>query len=344
MRDVVAKARLLIDAQHAGDAAGDCADSAADNRADRASVSIAFIRPFSGAADNALGAGGERQGQQNKSGRGEKFHIHVNLQSVMFHALVIDLTASALNKSSGAGQERYFSCGPSKSMSDTGSTDFWRLTDDAGRAQHRKLLNPPRSQQIEVYPPFTAGRTHHAPITNWLFARRSWGLAIYRTVRSIGGWIGLGFFSSRCGQRALDGAGEVVFEIRFLYHRGGRPERANPRRVTADEDLRDHPAAQDAIDSANSASFAQLYVHDHHARPELQGRDHRIGLGGRDGADAMTLRFEHFGQNGGDHGVVFDHQDAERFHLCASPPAPPWLTLAAICRAFCVRRIIAAAA
>ena len=103
MRDVVAKARLLIDAQHAGDAAADCADSAADNRADRARVSIAFIRPFSGAADNALGAGGERKGQANKSGRGEKFHIHVKLQSMISHAPMIALTASALNKSSGAG-------------------------------------------------------------------------------------------------------------------------------------------------------------------------------------------------------------------------------------------------
>jgi len=62
MPDVVAKARLLIDAKQAGDAAADGADSAADNRADRAGVSIAFMRPFSGAADNALGAGGERQG------------------------------------------------------------------------------------------------------------------------------------------------------------------------------------------------------------------------------------------------------------------------------------------
>jgi hypothetical protein len=103
MRDVGAKARVLIDAQQAGDAAGYRANSAADNRTDRASVPIAFMRPFSGAADNALGAGGERQRQANKRGRGEKFHIHVKLQSMIFHALLIALTASALNKSSGAG-------------------------------------------------------------------------------------------------------------------------------------------------------------------------------------------------------------------------------------------------
>jgi hypothetical protein len=55
--------RLLIDAKQAGDATADSASGAADDRANRASGMIAFTRAFGGAADDALGARGERQGK-----------------------------------------------------------------------------------------------------------------------------------------------------------------------------------------------------------------------------------------------------------------------------------------
>jgi hypothetical protein len=84
MRDVSAEARLLIDAKETGDAAADSADSAPDNRADRTCGSIAFMRAFSGAADDALGAGGERQGQEHKCCRSKKFHIHVDAPNYDF--------------------------------------------------------------------------------------------------------------------------------------------------------------------------------------------------------------------------------------------------------------------
>jgi len=78
MRDVSAKARLLIDAKQAGDAAAYRAYRAADNRADRARGSIAFMHAFSGAADDALGARGKRKGEKRNSRRGENFHIHAD--------------------------------------------------------------------------------------------------------------------------------------------------------------------------------------------------------------------------------------------------------------------------
>jgi hypothetical protein len=61
MRDISAESRSLIDAKQTSDAAADSADSASDNRADWTSGSVAFMRAFSGATDDALGAGGERQ-------------------------------------------------------------------------------------------------------------------------------------------------------------------------------------------------------------------------------------------------------------------------------------------
>jgi hypothetical protein len=77
MLDVLAETRLLIHAKQPGNATDDSASGAADNRANRASGMIAFMRAFGGAADDALGARGKRQGKKHNRSRGEDFHVHV---------------------------------------------------------------------------------------------------------------------------------------------------------------------------------------------------------------------------------------------------------------------------
>jgi hypothetical protein len=56
MRNVCAETRLLIHAKQTGDTAADSPGRAADNRANRTRGTIAVMRAFSGAADDALGA------------------------------------------------------------------------------------------------------------------------------------------------------------------------------------------------------------------------------------------------------------------------------------------------
>jgi hypothetical protein len=72
------------------------------------------------------------------------------LQSMIFQALVIASTTSALNKSANEGSERGFLGAPSESIADTGSIDLERLTDGEGRPQDRKLLSRPQKKPARL--------------------------------------------------------------------------------------------------------------------------------------------------------------------------------------------------
>jgi hypothetical protein len=80
MNDIGFEAWALVDAEQAGYAAGDRANGAADDFANRPRGAIAFAGAFFGAAHDALGAGGDRQGEKD-GGRGDNDpELHFVLQ------------------------------------------------------------------------------------------------------------------------------------------------------------------------------------------------------------------------------------------------------------------------
>ena len=70
----------------------------------------------------------------------------------------------------------------------------------------------------------------------------------------------------------------------------------------------------DRVDGGDAASVAQLHVDDHQIRLASRRRGDRVGLGGLDAAHVVAHPFEHLAEQYADHGVVFHHQDAGRFH------------------------------
>jgi len=156
LRDVSAEARLLIDAKKAGDAAANRADRAPDNRADRAGGSITFVGAFGCAADDALGAGGKRQGQEHKGGCGENFLIHVDAPKFDFPRVRHGFDGERIESIGGCrGQGAVFGGAPSESMAYTGSIDPETLDDGDERTQDRKLLSRLRMNWRAPFNPHT---------------------------------------------------------------------------------------------------------------------------------------------------------------------------------------------
>jgi hypothetical protein len=125
----------------------------------------------------------------------------------------------------------------------------------------------------------------------------------------------------RCAECAFHGPDEIRFPEWLPEHH--RVPSCPVCTTPADEQVRNWPSAEDRLHGRDAGSAGQARIDDHQVGTVLAGSQDGAGLGGLDGAYAVTHLRKHLGKQVAHHGVVLHDEDAERFHRFTSRTAPP---------------------